>query len=94
MLDPMSVATAVLSTFHVLYLTARFIYREVLRAKGFHDGRARMAQKYRLEIVRLRAFWTVLTRNVGRTTDVHSFKGLSGACQVSYLTRESVLTWQ
>ncbi|KAI3316640.1 hypothetical protein HD806DRAFT_527702 [Xylariaceae sp. AK1471] len=58
MVDPTSIGTAVLSTFHVLYLTVRFIYREVLRAKGFHDGRARMAQMYRLEIVRLRAFWT------------------------------------
>ncbi|KAI1280219.1 hypothetical protein F5Y07DRAFT_387067 [Xylaria sp. FL0933] len=56
-MDPFTAAQAVVSAFQAVYLTSRFIYREVLRAKGFHDGRAKMAQAYRKEILRLKAFW-------------------------------------
>ncbi len=75
-MDPTSGAEAILSTFHVVYLTTRFIYNEILRAKGFRKGRANMAHKYRLEILRLKAFWMILTQDVGTTTNINSLNGL------------------
>lgn len=76
-MDPISIATAVISTLEVVYLTTRFIYREVLRIKGFHDGKAKMARNYRLQIVRLNAFWTLLVRDGKMKIGTGEFKGLS-----------------
>ncbi|KAI1110060.1 hypothetical protein F5Y14DRAFT_430119 [Nemania sp. NC0429] len=76
-MDPISIATAVITTFEVVYLTTRFIYREVLRVKGFHDGKAKMARNYRIQIVRLNVFWTLIVRNGKMKTGTDEFKGLS-----------------
>ncbi|KAK5625622.1 hypothetical protein RRF57_001338 [Xylaria bambusicola] len=78
-MDPISITMAVISGFQIVYLTSRFMYHEILRARGFHDGRAQMAKNYRYEIVRLKVFWMVFTRDVRGTTDIASFKGLSRA---------------
>ncbi|KAK0734620.1 hypothetical protein B0T26DRAFT_670890 [Lasiosphaeria miniovina] len=80
MADPLSIATGVLALFQGVYLTSRFVYRQVLVAKGFHAGKAEMAGDYRFQIVRLRTFWIVLTREIGPKTTANSLAGLHKAC--------------
>ncbi|KAK3382673.1 hypothetical protein B0T24DRAFT_517082 [Lasiosphaeria ovina] len=79
MADPLSIATGVLALFQGVYLTSRFVYRQVLVAKGFHTGKAEMARDYRFQIVRLRTFWVVLTREIGPKTTANSLAGLHKA---------------
>lgn len=76
-MDPISITTGILSSFQVVYLTTRFIYNEIMRAKGFRGGKAQMALKYRLEIVRLKTFWVVLTKSTGTTINTKSLNSLS-----------------
>jgi hypothetical protein len=76
-MDPVSITTGVLSSFQIVYLTTRFIYNEVMKAKGFRGGKAQMAMKYRLEIVRLKTFWVVLTKSTGTTINTKSLNSLS-----------------
>ncbi|KAI1126010.1 hypothetical protein F5Y10DRAFT_245896 [Nemania abortiva] len=74
-MDPASIAMAVTFTFQVVYVTSRFIYREVSKAKGFHGGRVKMVQKYHYEIARLKTFWVVLTHDVKTIADMSSSNG-------------------
>lgn len=79
-MDPISIATAIVPLFQGVYLTCRFVYRQVLVAKGFHAGKAKMAQRYRFQIVRLKTFWVMLTREIGPKTDINSLACLPKVC--------------
>ncbi|KAI0100770.1 hypothetical protein GGR51DRAFT_344546 [Nemania sp. FL0031] len=71
-MDGAGIPEAVAITFQVIYITSRFIYREVSKVKGFHDGKMKMVSKYRYEIARLEAFWVVLTHDAKTIAELSS----------------------
>jgi len=91
-MDPLTIATAVMPLFQTVYLTCRFLYRQVLVAKGFRSGKANMARSYRFQIVRLKTFWAMLTREIGTVTNVNSLTSLPKVC-AQYLINHLPAAW-
>jgi hypothetical protein len=75
-MEPASLALSVIAAFKDVYLTAKFIRNAARSIKDFRSEKGTLFVQYRVQIVRLKVFWQMLTGNGGNQMNDHGLDAM------------------